>query len=550
VQDLGAIDVQRGRDHGMPYYNDLRVAYGLAPKTSFAAITGEASDEFPPGVGVDSPSGLDFTSFVEDDGTVVGATRRAPRAARLKAIYGTVDRVDAFVGMVAEPHVAGSELGELQLAMWKKQFEALRDGDRFFYANDPFLDTIRDTYGIDYRHSLADVIEMNTGVDVPADVFHAPPEADEEGPRSGLVGAYGFDEGAGTAVHDASGLGNDGTARDTAWVDGKFGSALSFNGSTSWVTIPDNGSLDLVDGLTLEAWVRPTALGTTWRTVAFKERPGGNAYALYANDAAGRPVGQVQIGGEQGAEGSAALPAGTWTHLAVTYDGSSISLYVNGALASRQPQTGAIDVSARALRIGGNSVWPEWFKGAIDEVRVYNRPLSVDEIREDLAAAVGAVPAPELPAFALGDRRVESDANAEPAGTAEAYPATAPADATVSSVSVYLDAASTATAVHAGIYSADSGHPARLLGEAALEFPVAGAWNTIALPELHLAAGTRYWLALLAPDGTLVFRDRCCTVTGSTATEQSAQTSLRGLPAVWTPGARWDDGPMSVYASG
>ena len=41
--------------------------------------------------------------------------------------------------MVAEPHVPGTEFGELQLAMWKKQFQALRDGDRFFYGNDPAL---------------------------------------------------------------------------------------------------------------------------------------------------------------------------------------------------------------------------------------------------------------------------------------------------------------------------------------------------------------------------------------------------------------------------
>ena len=47
VVDLGAIDIERGRDHGMPLYNELRQAYGLAPKTSFTAITGESTDRFP-----------------------------------------------------------------------------------------------------------------------------------------------------------------------------------------------------------------------------------------------------------------------------------------------------------------------------------------------------------------------------------------------------------------------------------------------------------------------------------------------------------------------
>ena len=73
--------------------------------------------------------------------------------------------VDAFTGMVSEPHVAGTEFGELQLAMWTRQFEALRDGDRFFYGNDPVLDAIAEQYGIDYRMSLADVIVANTDVD-------------------------------------------------------------------------------------------------------------------------------------------------------------------------------------------------------------------------------------------------------------------------------------------------------------------------------------------------------------------------------------------------
>jgi Animal haem peroxidase len=84
-----------------------------------------------------------------------------------------VDRVDAFVGMVSEPHVVGTEFGELQRAIWKKQFEALRDGDRFFYAIDAALDVIRSQFWIDYRQTLAQIIERNTGVDVQANVFQA-----------------------------------------------------------------------------------------------------------------------------------------------------------------------------------------------------------------------------------------------------------------------------------------------------------------------------------------------------------------------------------------
>lgn len=178
VLDLGAIDIQRGRDHGIPAYNDLRAAYGLSPKPSFTAITGEFSQEYPGGAAdwIDDPGILDFTQLLDADGQavepgseaedeeVVTAVRRATLAARLAAIYGTVDRLDGFVGMLSEQHFPGTEFGELQLAIWTRQFEALRDGDRFFYLNDPSLQIIEERYGVDYRHTLAQVIEMNSNV--------------------------------------------------------------------------------------------------------------------------------------------------------------------------------------------------------------------------------------------------------------------------------------------------------------------------------------------------------------------------------------------------
>ena len=201
VQDLGASDVQRGRDHGMPSYNQLRIAYGLAPQHSYTAITGEHTERFPrdrlvrqrdP---IDDPDILDFTKLKDADGKTIPlksdtaaedtvfATRRSTLASRLEALYGpgNVDKVDAFVGMVCEPHVAGTEFGELQLAMWKKQFAALRDGDRFFYLNDPLLSAIKRQYGINYRHTLADIIRLNTGVQVRANVFKVPPENPDAG---------------------------------------------------------------------------------------------------------------------------------------------------------------------------------------------------------------------------------------------------------------------------------------------------------------------------------------------------------------------------------
>jgi hypothetical protein len=201
VVDLGAIDIERGRDHGMPTYNQLRRAYGLAPKTSFTAVTGERTESFPrrdaqltAGREIDDPDSLDFVRLRDIDGvdiafgteeadtSAVRGDRRTSLAARLRAIYGSVDRVDAFVGMIAEPHAPGASFGELQLAIWQKQFQALRDGDRFFFGNDPGLSSIRQRFGIDFRRNLGDIIALNTDIpraELAPNVFLVPGEAAE-----------------------------------------------------------------------------------------------------------------------------------------------------------------------------------------------------------------------------------------------------------------------------------------------------------------------------------------------------------------------------------
>jgi hypothetical protein len=189
VVDLGAIDVERGRDHGMPGYNEMRRAYGLPARTSFRAITGEASESFPrdpeltPGEESDDPDSMDFVRLLDRAGNEVelgsedaealpvSGDRRTPLAARLRAVYGSVDRLDAFTGMLAERHLANRDFGELQLAIWQRQFAALRDGDRFFFANDPSLDRIRADFGIDFRRTLAQVIAGNT--DIPLADLHS-----------------------------------------------------------------------------------------------------------------------------------------------------------------------------------------------------------------------------------------------------------------------------------------------------------------------------------------------------------------------------------------
>jgi PKD repeat protein len=212
--------------------------------------------------------------------------------------------------------------------------------------------------------------------------------------KPGLVAAYGFEEPNGTQVIDASGYGNHGTISGATRVaTTQFGNVLRFNGSNNWVTVNDSASLDLSGGLTLEAWVRPTASTSSWDTVLLKEQTGGLAYSLYlyANATANYPNTTINIGGSEKelSAGPSSVPVNAWTHLAATYDGATQKLYVNGVLVGSRPQTGAITLSNGALRIGGNSVWgTEFFAGDIDEIRIYNRALTQTEISSDSKWAV------------------------------------------------------------------------------------------------------------------------------------------------------------------
>jgi hypothetical protein len=204
-----------------------------------------------------------------------------------------------------------------------------------------------------------------------------PPPAD-----ASLVASYNFDTGSGTSVADTTGNGRTGTITGATWsTAGRTGGAMSFDGSGDYVTVADANSLDLTTGMTLQAWVRPSAL-SGWRTVILKERTGGLAYALYAHDNAPRPAAYINIGGtDRDALGAAQLPLNTWTHLATTYDGTTLRIYVNGTQVGSRAQTGAIGVSTSPLRIGGNVVWGEYFTGLIDDVRVHNRALTAAEIQ-------------------------------------------------------------------------------------------------------------------------------------------------------------------------
>jgi len=133
--DLAALNIQRGRDHGLPGYNDAREALGLGRISDFSGVTSD--------------------SEIRD---------------RLASVYESVDDIDMWVGGLAEDPVEGSLLGELFHTIVKRQFEALRDGDRFWYTR-----TLnRDERSEVENTRLSDIIRRNTSIgnELQDDVFH------------------------------------------------------------------------------------------------------------------------------------------------------------------------------------------------------------------------------------------------------------------------------------------------------------------------------------------------------------------------------------------
>jgi len=125
--DLGSLNIQRGRDHGLPDYNTARAFY-----------TGRAARRFSDITSVDS------------------------LADSLQVLYTSVNNVDLWIGILAEDHLPGKAVGRTLNAMLMAQFQNLRDGDFYFYLNDPYLPAaMRDQIK---RTKLSDIIKRNTGL--------------------------------------------------------------------------------------------------------------------------------------------------------------------------------------------------------------------------------------------------------------------------------------------------------------------------------------------------------------------------------------------------
>ena len=209
---------------------------------------------------------------------------------------------------------------------------------------------------------------------------------------AGPVGHWRFDDGSGTTAKDSSGNNFDGKLLgDPTWVAGKVGSgALSFDGSDGMVEVPEGPALDMDSMLSITAWVNLSGFSTYYFIVC--KSPSGTAAVNYPGNyefrvESGTGILQLLHQTSQGQElstyvSTTPLTAGQWRHVAVTLQkGGRVEFYIDGVSAGGAAQTTNFGIlNNEPVRIGGRKDGYSYFYGQIDDVRIYDRVLSAEQI--------------------------------------------------------------------------------------------------------------------------------------------------------------------------
>jgi fibronectin type 3 domain-containing protein len=224
---------------------------------------------------------------------------------------------------------------------------------------------------------------------------------------NGIAANWQLDDAAGSSAVDSSGHSNTGTLVNApSWViPGRVGTSdLSFAAaSLQSVTAVNSVTLNMTSGITISAWVNPIDWSGGNRRVLQKGNSDNQYRFLCENN-----VLKFHLNGV--ATLTCPLPAtNAWTHLAATWNGSTMAIYANGILQASQAATGAITTTADPLAIGkknGSTSAGDYFNGQLDEVRVYNRGLTATEVAT--IVHVGDLPplAPTGVAAAAGNNQI------------------------------------------------------------------------------------------------------------------------------------------------
>ena len=215
----------------------------------------------------------------------------------------------------------------------------------------------------------------------------------------GLVLYLPFDEGAGDAAKDISGNGHDGKIDNPDWVDGKFGKALRFGGegSGTFVTVESTDKLN-VNEMTFMAWINAEHWNGV-RQIVGKSVHGGcggrTQYGLFSEGGVFRLRFETE-GGRSNIDADLP-PTGEWTHVAVTNDGTTAKIFVNGTEVGAGTVAGKLNANDDPWRIAQDCDRENYiFAGIIDEARLWNRALSEAEIGEFMGEGAGIITAVEF----------------------------------------------------------------------------------------------------------------------------------------------------------
>jgi glucose/arabinose dehydrogenase len=207
----------------------------------------------------------------------------------------------------------------------------------------------------------------------------------------GLVAAYSFDEGTGSTVTDSSGNGNTGTIHGATWTtQGKFGSALSFDGTSAYIDFGNPPSLQITGSMTWSAWIYATGNPADDGQIIAKSDNGG--WQLKTSPDTGPHTFGIAVSPDAGTHtqrySTTVRALNTWYYVTGVYDATarSLHIYVNGAL-----DDGVLRGTVPASQFNGpqnvtigRRTGGFYFQGTIDEVRVYNRALTQTEIQTDM----------------------------------------------------------------------------------------------------------------------------------------------------------------------
>jgi hypothetical protein len=210
--------------------------------------------------------------------------------------------------------------------------------------------------------------------------------ADEVAELYGLVGRWKLDESAGTVAADSSGQGAHGTyANGPALAQvGAYDNAIAADGADDYVTAAETPAQRMSNGLAVSAWVRPASTANATRVIVNKE----GEFQIALNSAGEVQWSLANTTPGWGVHSTGAIVSNNrWAHIAVSYEDGMVSTYVDGVLKESFNGAGVLgdaDASLNDVRIAGRSSSPsgQYFAGRIDEVRIYNRPLSTLEVAD------------------------------------------------------------------------------------------------------------------------------------------------------------------------